>query len=243
MPAAECAGGDGSGTGLSSVGGHDRFPTPGALVIEEILPPTVVSAEAFDDPAEVTLFPEEEAVVARAVGKRRREFGTARHCARRALARLGLPPAPVLPGPRGAPRWPDGVVGSMTHCDGYRAAALAYARDVRAIGIDAEPHDALPEGVLEVISLAPERERLAGLRTAEPRLHWDRLLFSAKESVYKAWFPLTGRWLGFEDAEVSITPDGRFTVRLLVPASPPAPAGFAGRWVVRAGLILTAVTG
>jgi 4'-phosphopantetheinyl transferase EntD len=74
---------------------------------------------------------------------------------------------------------------------------------------------------------------------------WGRVLFSAKESVYKAWFPLTRRWLGFEEACVSIDPaDGSFTARLLVDG--PVLGGrrldvFAGSWLVRDGLIVTAV--
>ncbi|MGW0200337.1 4'-phosphopantetheinyl transferase, partial [Nonomuraea sp. NPDC003201] len=70
-------------------------------MIEKILPPWVAAEEAFGDPPDATLFPEEEAFIARAVDKRRREFTTARHCARRALDRLGLPAAPILPGERG----------------------------------------------------------------------------------------------------------------------------------------------
>ncbi|NDZ87966.1 4'-phosphopantetheinyl transferase, partial [Streptomyces sp. SID10115] len=78
------------------------------------VPVTVV--ETHEDPADAVLFPAEEAVVANAVDKRRKEFTTVRHCARTALARIGVPAAPILPGHRGAPGWPDGVVGSMTHC-------------------------------------------------------------------------------------------------------------------------------
>jgi hypothetical protein len=89
---------------------------------------------------------EEEELIGRAVEKRRREFGTARACARRALADLGRVPAPIVRGEKGAPVWLDGVVGSITHCAGYRGAAVAEARDVRALGIDAEPHGKLPDG-------------------------------------------------------------------------------------------------
>jgi hypothetical protein len=80
-----------------------------------------LSCEAFDDPPDAVLFPEKEAVISRAVDKRRREFQTVRHCARRALRELGVPPAAVLPGERREPVWPPGVVGSLTHCTGYRA--------------------------------------------------------------------------------------------------------------------------
>jgi 4'-phosphopantetheinyl transferase EntD len=215
-------------------------------VIEEILPAGAVGAEAFGDSPGLVLFPEEEALVARAVDKRRREFTTARTCARTALVDLGVAPAPILPGERGAPQWPPGIVGSITHCAGYRAAAVARACDVLTVGLDAEPDEVLPGGVLEVVSLPGERERLRDLAAAAPGTCWDRLLFCAKEATYKAWFPLTRRWLGFEDADVTINAtDGTFESRLLVPApdvggSPLA--GFTGRWLARDGLLLTAIT-
>jgi 4'-phosphopantetheinyl transferase EntD len=215
-------------------------------VIEKILPARVACAEAFGDPPDTVLFPEEEALLGRAVEKRRREFATARGCARSALAALGAAPAPILPGERGAPRWPPGFVGSITHCAGYRAAAVAHARDMLSIGVDAEPDEDLPDGVLAAVSLPGERARLRDLAAAAPGTCWDRLLFSAKESVYKAWFPLAGRWLGFADADITVNlADGTFGARLRVAApevggSPLA--GFTGRWLARDGLIMTAVT-
>ena len=218
-------------------------------MIEEILPATVASAEVFRDPPGATLLPQEAPIVAKASDKRRREFTTGRDCARIALGKLGVAPAPILAGERGAPVWPRGIVGSITHCDGYRGAAVAHTSDVTAIGLDAEPNGPLPGGVLEVVSLAAERDRLAALadlaaeRPGQPGVCWDRLLFSAKESVYKAWFPLTGSWLGFEDADVTIEPDGTFTARLVKPPPAPTPrlSGFTGRWLAAAGLVLTAI--
>jgi 4'-phosphopantetheinyl transferase EntD len=221
-------------------------------MLEDLVPPEVAVAETFADVPGTALFPEETAVVGRAVDKRRREFATVRACAREALAKLGLPPMPILPGLRGAPQWPAGLVGSMTHCEGYRAAAVSRAADVIALGVDAEPNGVLPDGVLDLISLPEERAMLSALASGPPGqsgssgARWDRLLFSAKESVYKAWFPLTHRWLSFEEAVVSIGPeDGTFTARLVVPGpvvnSRPL-AVFEGRWLARNGLILTAIT-
>jgi 4'-phosphopantetheinyl transferase EntD len=214
-------------------------------VIEELVPAAVVAVEAFGDPADpVVLFPEEEAVVVRAVAKRRQEFTTARACARAALAKLGLPPVPIVPGLRGAPGWPPGVVGSITHCAGYRACALAFDTDVVTIGLDAEPNEVLPNGVLDMVAIDEERVWLRELATASPEVCWDRLLFSAKESVYKAWFPLTQRWLDFEEAAVTAATDGTFSARLLVPGPVVrgrALTGFDGRWLVRDGLVLTTI--
>ncbi|MBB4944434.1 4'-phosphopantetheinyl transferase EntD [Streptosporangium album] len=214
-------------------------------MIEIILPSSVVSADAFDDVLDGTLFPEEEAVIGRAVDKRRREFTTARLCARKALRMLGRAPVPILPGARGEPQWPAGVVGSITHCAGYRGAVLGEPEDVSAVGIDAEPNETLPNGVLAAIALPKEQEEIHELLRAHPGIHWDRLLFSAKESVYKAWFPLTNQWLSFENALITIDPlRGTFSARLLV-GGPQVHGrrltGFSGRWLVSQGLILTAI--
>ncbi|MEV7770382.1 4'-phosphopantetheinyl transferase superfamily protein [Kitasatospora sp. NPDC086791] len=219
-------------------------------MIGDLLPDFVATEVAYDDPPEARLEPAEEAVLARAVDKRRREFTTVRHCARAALARLDVPYRPLVPGLRGAPSWPDGVVGSMTHCDGFRAAAVARAGipasvgTLASVGIDAEPALPLPEGVLEAVALPVEQKRLADLAATHPHTPWDRLLFSAKESVYKAWFPLTGIFLDFSEAELDLSPDGTFTALLLVPGPVVGGRqldGFDGRWAVRNGLLATAI--
>lgn len=214
-------------------------------MLDQILPCEVAVVEAFcDDPA-ATLFPGERAAVARAVARRRAEFATARACARAALARLGEPAVPILRGPRGAPQWPAGVTGSITHCDGYRAAAVARISHTLALGLDAEPNEKLPDGVPETIAIAEERDEIAGLTAAEPDVCWDRLLFCAKESVYKAWFPMTQRWLDFRSARVTIDPlNGTFRARLLVPG--PLVDGvpmsvMRGRWLAARGLLVTAI--
>jgi 4'-phosphopantetheinyl transferase EntD len=219
-------------------------------LIEKILPTAVASAEALEDPPDAVLYPGEAELISRAVDKRRREFRTVRHCARRALRQLGLPPVAVLRGERGEPLWPPDVVGSMTHCSGYRAAAVAHRCDVQALGIDAEPNQPLPAGVLDAIASAQEQGRLSQLAAADWTTRWDRLLFCAKESVYKAWFPLTRRWLGFEDAAVTIelgTTDptqGTFTAHLLVPRISNAGHPLTrldGQWLRSDGLVITAI--
>lgn len=219
-------------------------------MIESILPNGVVAAELFADPPGLEPHPLEAHLVAKAVDKRKREFSSARHCARLAMGKLGVDPAPIMRGSSGAPQWPRGVVGSLTHCDGYRGAVVAYSMQVRSVGIDAEPHDALPDGVLDAVSLETER---TWLRTAsdDTDVHWDRLLFCAKEATYKAWEPLTGRWLGFEDAHITFERtgsggdvSGTFHSRLLVSGETnegPPLTSFDGRWLVADGLIVTAI--
>ncbi|MFF1508225.1 4'-phosphopantetheinyl transferase [Streptomyces sp. NPDC058326] len=175
-------------------------------MLESLLPDGVACAEAFDDLEPAPLFPEEEELVAAARQGRRQEFGTARLCARRALTSLGLPAGPLLRGRRREPLWPYGAVGSITHCAGYRAAAVARDRDVLALGIDAEPNGPLPPDVLHVVAFGAERRWLREYADRDPGVRWDRLLFSAKESVYKTWFPLMGSGLGFDDVEVTMEP-------------------------------------
>jgi 4'-phosphopantetheinyl transferase EntD len=214
-------------------------------VLEQLLPATVQVSESRTDIAGAPLFPEEEEVVERAVEKRQREFRTGRACAREALMRLGVMPGAIPTGPRGAPRWPPGIVGSITHCEGFRACAVARSSQLATIGVDAEVDAPLPDGVLADIALPEERQRLEILAQEEPGVSWDRLLFSAKESVYKAWFPLAGRWLGFEDASLTIDRcQLSFSARLLVPG--PALGGreltgFVGRWTISEGIVLSAI--
>ena len=177
-------------------------------------------------------------------------FQPVRHCAQRAMGELGLPPAAILPGEHREPSWPPGVVGSLTHCTGYRAAAVAHQRDVVTVGIDSEPHEPLPPDVAGAIALDEELVGLTELTAADSAVCWDRVLFCAKETVYKAWFPLTHRWLGFEQASITINPpmighsDGTFCARLLV--SGPVVAGevltrFDGRWLISNGLVITTI--
>ncbi|MFI8307282.1 4'-phosphopantetheinyl transferase [Streptomyces sp. NPDC085927] len=238
-------------------------------MIGGLLPGTVVVVEAYgDEGTDAPLYPEEAEAVARAVDKRRREFTAVRSCARRAMKKLGVPPRPVLPGERGAPTWPDGLTGSMTHCAGYCAAALVRTGDLASLGIDAEVQGPLPEGVLSSVALPAEAERIGRLALERPGVHWDRLLFSAKEAVYKAWFPLTGKWLDFMEADIELFAEpgggatggsgpggsasegpgapvrGGFRAALLVPGPRVGDrhlGHFDGRWTVEGGLVATAV--
>lgn len=212
-------------------------------LLARLLPPPVVTRETTGELWATRRFPVEEAAVARAVESRRREFATTRICARRALAELGVVDVPIPRGRAGSPVWPARVVGSLTHCAGFRAAAVARQHDVRSIGIDAEPRSELPPGVLELVADQAEQDHLAALREFDPDLPWDRLLFSAKESVYKAYFPLTGRWLDFTDVALVLDPGGSFAARLhdRQQLRTDGLETFTGSWAVQAGFLATAL--
>jgi 4'-phosphopantetheinyl transferase EntD len=123
----------------------------------------------------------------------------------------------------------------MTHCAGYRAAVVVRSDELRSIGIDAEPHAALPGSAADLVLRDEERPRLLALAQARPGLHWDRIVFCAKEAVYKACFPLTRRWLDFPDISVTPHTGGTFDARVLAGGD-----RLAGRWSVDRGLVLAA---
>jgi 4'-phosphopantetheinyl transferase EntD len=215
-----------------------------AGLIADILPPIVAASESMGEAPEAGtgLFPAEQALLRTAGPQRRADFTAGRLCARAALDRLGVPAAPILPGPAGEPQWPAGVTGSITHCTGYRACAVALARDVAGIGIDAEPDHVLPAGLIGAVATSPEQAWIRRLAAAVPAVCWDRLLFSAKEAACKLWYPLTGEWLGMHDVDIRPDAAGGFAVRLHgeVPGARRTP--MIGRWLARDGLIITAIT-
>jgi 4'-phosphopantetheinyl transferase EntD len=191
--------------------------------------------------------PDEASEVATAVHRRRVEFATGRSCARRALARLRVPPFVLRNQPNRAPRWPSGVVGSITHTGtvpgGYCAVAVASARKVLTVGFDAETGESLSRDLWEQVLTPSEAGWLRGL-AANRRPRMARLVFSAKEAFYKAQFPLTGQYLDFDDVEIAVDEaSGTFEARLvrddLIAAAPLRRC--AGRYVDRADIVLTGV--
>lgn len=209
-------------------------------MIDRMLPPFVATHAVRHDPQEAELLPQEEEHVRRAVPHRRAEYATVRWCARQALSRFGIHGHPLVKGQAGEPHWPDGVVGSLTHCRGFRAAAVALREHVRSVGIDAEPHEPLPHGVLDAIADDGEKEHVRLMRAAHPAMHWDRMLFSAKESIYKAWYPVVRHRLTFDEARIRFAPDGSFTADLVMSPTTPWPT-MAGSWQVEDGVLATSV--
>ena len=182
--------------------------------------------------------------MAGAHGKRRREFAAGRCSAHKALGELGITDFPVLAGPDRAPIWPGAVVGSITHTEtrsgGYCGVAIAHRRLVAGLGVDAEPRQPLPADLWPRVLDADEKRAALGAR--EPGV-WARLVFSAKESVYKALSPLCGRFLDFSDVHVKLLPgQGRFVAELVGNARAVAPAvPVLGRLALDQELLLTTV--
>lgn len=148
------------------------------------------------------LLPGEAAAMAAARPGRRREFAAGRVAAHRAMAALGAPVWPVPAGPDRAPVWPPGLVGSISHDAGACLAVLARRSALRSVGVDIEPDAPLDPALWDSICLPEERAWLAA-RPAGDRGRLARLIFSAKEAVYKLQYPLTGCLFGFETIAIA----------------------------------------
>ncbi len=154
----------------------------------------------------------EDAHLTRAFPARKREFAAGRAAVRGAMASLGLPAAPVPADEDRAPVWPMGLRGSISHSTTLCAAVVTCAP--LTLGIDIEENTDLEAGLLSAICSDEETARIAG----PDQLRLAKLIFSAKEAVYKAQFPLTGLLIGFD--QVDITLDLRnlgFTATFLKP--------------------------
>ena len=163
-------------------------------------------AVALSDPTapEAVPMPEELAAIARAGPKRRAEFAAGRGAIRRAMQILGMPACAVPAGPDRAPVWPEGVVGSLSHCDSACVAALGRSQRLRAIGIDIEEDIGLPTDLIQTVCSLAERAWLAS-QPEDQRAQLAKLIFCAKECAYKCQYPVTRTLFDFDTLE--ITPD------------------------------------
>jgi len=186
---------------------------------------------------EAALLADEMTAFAGSVTKVRRASGAARIVARQLLSRFGhIEPRSIRKSTGGMPVWPEGIVGSLAHDARVAVAAMAARQDFLSLGVDVEPAEPIDPDLLAMIATPAER----AAAPAEPT--WGRLLFSIKEAVYKAVYPLDGRFLDHHDVEVSISGgtarvrDGRevwfrhcAATHIVVLAFIPSPvAGFGG---------------
>lgn len=203
-------------------------------MISDILPVGAVAAVSKSY-QKTQLTTDEIAKLALAGYRRRNEFTTVRWCAEQAFMIFGHSRPSLVPGKYGESTWPSGFVGSMSHCKGLSVAVLARTVDVTLIGIDAEPHNPLPQGVLELISSTEEYQHIDTLNQVASEIAWDRLLFSAKESLYKAW-PAKERCPSFLDVNVTFFLDNTFVAITSVSGGP---CQINGRWGITDGFIVT----
>jgi 4'-phosphopantetheinyl transferase EntD len=175
--------------------------------------------------------------------KRRADFTAGRLCARRALEDLGLPAAPVTINADRSPHWPPGVVGSITHTQGFCGAVAAGASAVRGIGVDAEIIGRVTPDLDRLLLTADERAFLSAL-DASSRARAATIFFSAKEAFYKCQYAITGQWLDFQDASLRVSnadgSNGFFDVYATL-ASAQIAFPLRGRFVIDGDLVVTGV--
>ena len=189
------------------------------------------------------LFADEQASIRHAVARRRQQFIGGRVLARAAMTRLGAEPQSVPAGPDRAPVWPPGLVGSITHSETWCAAAVARADEVGSIGIDIEEAGVVGAELWSTVCTASELKWLRMLPQAD-RANGATILFSAKEAVFKAQYPLTGRMLDHQQVEIRIAADqGRFVSEVAKAQEDGASASetLEGRVLVSNGFVATSV--
>lgn len=208
-------------------------------MIEALFPPSIHTLFSNDEPDLEMLYPEERDRIANAVDKRRREYAMGRLCARRALAHFGVTGFPLLAGSDRAPIWPAHLVGSVSHCRDLCAVAVGEKKRFAGIGLDVELAKPLERKLFRMVLTDSEMSALSRHADREARLR-AKIIFSAKESVFKCLYPLVRRFIGFRECDVALLDGGVFTasVRPEVPEVEP----LRGRFFVQGGHIITGTT-
>ncbi|WP_245331360.1 4'-phosphopantetheinyl transferase family protein [Mesorhizobium sophorae] len=165
-----------------------------------------IGCRVIQDGDEAHLLPEEARSIPARQPAMRRASGAARWIAHGLLEDVGVNDFAILRAPSGTPVWPGGITGSLAHDDEMAVAAVAPVTDIRSLGIDVEPAQPLPQDLLALVATPADRTD-----AADPGLA-GRLLFCAKEAVYKAVYPLDREVLGYEDIEVDLNA-GRATTK------------------------------
>lgn len=152
--------------------------------------------------------------IATATSRRQRSYLAGRACAQILYQRYGISWDQLFPatGPltsQRCPQWPKGFVGSISHSRHLAIACLQPVKHCLSVGVDIE----------EII----QTERMDRLRKRilHPDEDWVNtpqalsLVFSFKESLYKALHPILDRYIGFQ--EIRVWPPHQiaaYTVRL-----------------------------
>jgi 4'-phosphopantetheinyl transferase EntD len=193
------------------------------MQLAELFPDQVAMVSATTEMWTTPVLPEEEELISQAMEKRQREFRAGRHCAHAALARLGLARSPILRDQKRAPIWPHGFLGSISHSRDYCLAACCAVGAIQGLGVDVEPLEPLKPGLTSYIQTEAESQFMQ----AHPELP-ERLIFSAKESLYKCFYPLVKCFFGFHAVELELDPDNQ---RFCFKATGIAPLGLSQPFV------------
>lgn len=215
------------------------------VAIDDLFAAPVRCAVSAIDATLDDLLSAERSAVVRAVPKRQREFATGRRTARALLAALGHPGFAIERNEDRSARWPEGIVGTISHSDDLCAVAVARAGAIAGLGVDVEPDQPLDEALWSRICTQHEIDAIVAPRASAPdRGRAARLVFSAKEAFYKSVHARVGRVLGFHEVEIQVDwRSGRFECRLEgTRTGAPDGTRFEGRFAHRDGFTITGAT-
>lgn len=194
------------------------------------------------------LWLQEEICIKGAVEKRRREFTAGRAAARHAITRFCEEARPITVNQDRTPRWPPGIIGSISHCDRLCAAVVAPTTQVMSLGLDLEVAEPISDQLLRLICDPGEIAFLKALQPLQGS-NWGKVVFCAKEAFYKCYYQTAGTFLDFSDVSVRISkagkhPCGDFSVTLKNPShcSLPSRSLLTCRWALEDGIVLAGVT-
>lgn len=177
-------------------------------LVSSLFTDDVLIAEAIPEVRRSDIYEEEWNCVANAVAKRQAEFCAVRICARKILARLGIDNYPLLPNRDRSPRWPDGIIGSISHTQGYCAVVAARSGSLVGLGLDVEQGDPLKPELIHLVCTERERRWLDAQSEGE-RYRLAKLIFCAKESAYKCQYTITKTFVDFRQAELYLDLDSK----------------------------------
>ena len=135
--------------------------------------------------------------------KRLADFSTGRYCATKALEQIGIENAIIPIGKDREPIWPEGIVGSISHCDSLTGAIVAKSSDHISLGLDIEEIGRVTPDLWDLVFTENEKNYLSGLSEKEVLVQ-STVIFSAKEAFYKFQHPITLTFLDFLDVEVTL---------------------------------------
>lgn len=175
----------------------------------------VVVQHATAEMWEGEIYPEEQNCIQNVVAKRHREFSAGRLCAREVLKKLGIDNFPLLVGSSRQPLWPPGVVGSISHCRDNCIVAASKNTHIAGLGIDVEDSTPLEAGIKSLICSKSEEQWISDASKPDS-IDWAKIIFSAKESVYKCLFPIKNIYLDFKEVKIEFDlQNNKFIIDLL----------------------------
>ena len=207
-----------------------------------VAPPAPFPVDAFpcETPVQIFAQPIEEGLrspfaaeneFADTLNRRGLHFIAGRLAAHAALGAAGAPSAAILRGKNGEALWPEGVIGTISHTHGMAIAAICSSADYAGLGVDIERRDRAIETKVQRLVCHPDELTWIDSATRFP-VQNIMALISAKEVIFKAYFPVSQVRLGYQDAQLGPTAEG-FEAKITYPFSDARfPTRLSIRWTL-----------